>query len=95
MWYVPCPSLPIGYHSAVLSTCEGRSLLVLSGRYTHSLVAGMFSWRDVLSRMQVLRVLPRVSEARRCRSGKRLAYAGNGNGNWGVRLGTLQGTRFL
>ena len=94
-WYVPCPSVPIGYHSAVPSTCGGRLLLVLSGRYTHSSIAGTFSWRDVLSHMQVLQVLPGVSKVRRCRSGKRLACAGDGSGSWGVRLGTLQGTGFL
>jgi hypothetical protein len=79
----------------VPSTYGGRLLLVLSGRYTHSSVAGMFSWRDVLSRMRVLQVLPRVSEVRQCRSSKHLAYAGDGNGNWGVQLGTRQGTGFL
>ena len=93
--YVPCPSVPIGYHSAVLSTCGGSSLLVLSRRYTHSSVAGTFSWIDVLSHMRALRVLPRVSKARRRRSGKRLAYVGDDSGNWGVRSGTSQGTRFL
>ena len=85
----------MGYHSAVPSTCAGSSLLVLGGRYTHSSVAGTFSWRDVLSRMRVLRVLPRVSEVRRRRSGRRLACADDGSKNWGVRLGTLQGTGFL
>jgi hypothetical protein len=85
----------MGYHSAVPSTCGGSLLLVLGGRYTHSSVAGTFSWRDVLSRMQVLRVLPRVSEARWHRSDRRLACAGDDNESWGVRLGTLQGTRFL
>ena len=70
-------------------------MLVLSGKYTHSSVAGTFSWRDVVSRMQVPRVLPRVSEAMRRRSDKHLAYVGGDSGNWGVRLGTLQGTGFL
>jgi hypothetical protein len=79
----------------VPSTCDSRSLLVLSGRYTHSSVAGTFSWRDVLSRMRVLRVLPRVSEVKRHRSGRRLACVDDGDGNWGVWLGTLQGTGFL
>ena len=95
MRQVLCPSVPIEYHSAVLSMCGGNSLLVLGGRYTHSSVAGTFSWRDVLSRMQVLRVLPRVSKARWHRSDRRLACADDGNGSWGARLGTLQGTRFL
>jgi hypothetical protein len=95
MRYVPCPSVPIGYHSVVPSTCGGRLLLVLSGRYTHSSVAGTFSWRDVLSCMQVLRVLPRVSEVRRHRSGKRLACVGDDSGNWGVCPSTPQGTGFL
>jgi hypothetical protein len=49
--YVPCPSVPMGYHLAVPSTWGGSSLLVLGGKYTHSSVAGMFSWRDVLSHM--------------------------------------------
>jgi hypothetical protein len=75
--------------------CGGNSLLVLGGKYTHSSVAGTFSWRDVLSCMQVLQVLPRVSEARQHRSGKHLACVGGGNGNWDAHFGTLQGTRFL
>jgi hypothetical protein len=29
------------------------------------------------------------------RSGKHLACAGDGSGNWGVRFGTPQGTGFL
>ena len=80
-WYVPCPSVLIGYHSAVPSTWGGNLLLVLGGKYTHSSVAGMFNWRDVLSHMRVLQVLPRVSEVMRCRSDKRLACVGGGNGN--------------
>jgi hypothetical protein len=95
MRYVPCPSVPMGYHLAVPSTWGSSLLLVLGGKYTHSSVAGTFSWRDVLSHMQVLRILPRVSEVRRCRSGKRLACAGDGSGNWGVRSGTPQGTGSL
>ena len=93
--YVLCPSVPIGYHSVVPSTCGGRSLLVLSGIYTHSSVAGTFSWRDVLSHMQALWVLPRVSEVMRRRSGKRLTCVGDDGRSWGALLGTLQGTEFL
>jgi hypothetical protein len=93
--YVPCPSVLIGYHLAVPSTCGGRLLLVLSGRYTHSSVAGTFSWRDVLSRMRVLQVLPRVSEVMWHRSDKCLACVGGGNRNWGAHFGTPQGTGFL
>jgi hypothetical protein len=95
MQYVLCPSVPIGYHSAVPSTCGGSLLLVLSGKYTHSSVAGTFSWRDVLSPRCALQVLLRVSKAIQRRNGKRLAYAGDGSGNWDVCSGTLQGTRFL
>ena len=85
----------MGYHSAVPSTCGGSSLLVLGGRYTHSSVAGTFSWRDVLSHMQVLQVLPGVSKVRWCRSGRCLACVGGDSGNWGVQFDTLQCIGFL
>jgi hypothetical protein len=75
--------------------CGSKSFLVLSGRYTHSSVAGTFSWRDVVSRMRVLQVLPRVSEVMRHRSDRHLTCAGGDDGNWGVWLGTPQGTGFL
>ena len=92
---MPCPSVPIGYHLAVPSTCGGSSLLVLGGKYTHSSVAGTFSWRDVLSYMRDLWVLPRVSKARQRRSGRCLACVGDGSGNWGACFGTPLGTEFL
>ena len=85
----------MGYHSAVPSTCGSRLLLVLGGRYTHSSVAGMFSWRDVMSRMQVLWVLLGVSEVKRRRSGKRLTCVGGDGRNWGARLDTLLCIGFL
>ena len=85
--------IPLGGSKYVRWYCS--SLLVLGGRYTHSSVAGTFSWRDVLSHMRVLRVLPGVSEVMQRRSDKHLACVDGGSRNWGVRLGTLQGTGFL